>query len=321
MRGFRIAALLAVALGAAAALIWRAGAAPAMTADATEPPLGSPDACANYAGLPPGWPQAPHAGMRWIDAGEVQFGSARGYADERPVVDERVAGFWIDRTEVTNAQFEHFVNATGYVTTAERDGAAIFTVPAAPVAEGHWWRLEADASWRQPEGPGSDLAGRANHPVVNLSHADASAYAAWLGRELPSELEWEFAAKAGRSNEAADAALRDAQRRPLANFWQGLFPYDDRAEDGHAGRAPVGCFPANPNGLHDMIGNVWEWTRDAWAVRGEAPPADGIARFVIKGGSYLCSADYCMRARASSRQGQEADLPTGHVGFRTMLRR
>ncbi|HEY1075781.1 MAG TPA: SUMF1/EgtB/PvdO family nonheme iron enzyme, partial [Fontimonas sp.] len=149
--------------------------------------------------------------------------------------------------------------------------------------------------------------------------ADALAYAQWLGRDLPSEVEWEFAAKAGRDNETADATLRDAAKKPQANFWQGLFPYQDDVEDGYSGRAPVGCFAANPNGLHDMVGNVWEWTRDAY-VPGMGEALSGVPRQVIKGGSYLCAANYCERARASSRQGQEADLPTSHLGFRTVLR-
>ncbi len=284
--------------------------------------LGTPALCAAYSGLPPDWQQRREAGMRRIDGGEFVFGSDRGYPDERPVVHERVSGFWIDRTEVTNAQFAAFVDATGYVTLAEREGAAVFQSPEGPVAEGRWWRFDEGANWRQPEGAGSDLNGRANQPVVQVVYEDAQAYAQWLGRDLPTEREWEFAAKAGRDNERSDASLRDAQRRPLANFWQGLFPYDDRAEDGYPGRAPVGCFPANPNGLYDTVGNVWEWTSDPYTVRSHAAtvPAGGVEHRVIKGGSWLCSADYCMRARASSRQGQEVDLPISHVGFRTVLR-
>jgi formylglycine-generating enzyme required for sulfatase activity len=167
--------------------------------------------------------------------------------------------------------------------------------------------------------------------VVDVTYADAQAYAHWLGRELPSEAQWEYAAKAGRSNEDSDRALRDAQGRPLANFWQGMFPLQDKAEDGFAGRAPVGCYPANPAGLHDMVGNVWEWTTDFYtdgghAVNGgtveeplsAAPERGGVPRRVIKGGSYLCSADYCVRARASSRQPEEIDLPASHLGFRTI---
>jgi formylglycine-generating enzyme required for sulfatase activity len=169
--------------------------------------------------------------------------------------------------------------------------------------------------------------------VVNVSYRDALAYAHWLGRELPSEAQWEFAAKAGRNNETADRALRDAQGHPLANFWQGLFPYQDSAEDGYPGRAPVGCFPANPYGLHDMVGNVWEWTTDIYvshsvdgSERGASEAvsvssaSNGAQRNVIKGGSYLCSANYCVRARASSRQPEEVDLPASHLGFRTIAR-
>lgn len=278
--------------------------------------LGTPEQCRAYAGLPPGWPGDPQAGMQRLEGGSFVFGSKRGYAEEQPERSETVAGFWIDRSEVTNAQFAAFVAATGHVSSAERDGgSAVFIKPEelTGIEPGSWWKLKPGADWRHPEGPGSSIEGRAQEPVVNVSYADAQAYAKWLGHELPSEREWEYAAKAGRSNEAADSGLRDAQRKPLANFWQGLFPVHDGAEDGYAGRAPVGCFPANPNGLYDMVGNVWEWTTDQ---DGSATPV----RQVIKGGSFLCSSDYCTRARASSRQPQEADLPTSHLGFRTIQR-
>lgn len=313
-----IAMVVVLALGSAG-LWWLRDAERALTTQAAA--LGTRDACQTYDGLPPGWGQDPKAGMRWIAGGNVDVGSERGYADERPLRPTRVDGFWIDRTEVTNAQFDAFVRATGYVTSAERGGgAAVFREPPPGVevrGPADWWQLVDDASWRAPDGAGSSIAGRAHEPVVDISYADALAYAQWLGRELPSEAEWEFAAKAGRDNETADAAVRDAGNRPQANFWQGLFPYQDQVEDGYDGRAPVGCYAANPNGLYDMVGNVWEWTRDAYA--GEPPST--VPRQVIKGGSYLCASNYCSRARASSRQGQEADLPTSHVGFRTVLRR
>ncbi|HEY1075943.1 MAG TPA: SUMF1/EgtB/PvdO family nonheme iron enzyme [Fontimonas sp.] len=312
--------------GAAAVLVVAAGAwllicEQVRAGHAQRMALGTRAACAGYSGLPPGWGQDARAGMQWIAAGQVEFGSERGYADERPARPVAVQGFWIDRTEVTHAQFARFVQATGYVTSAERGGgAAVFREPPADAAvsgPADWWQLSNDAHWRQPDGAGSRA--QAQEPVVDVSYADALAYARWLGRDLPTEIEWEFAAKAGRDNETADAALRDAQRKPQANFWQGLFPYQDAVEDGYRGRAPVGCFAANPNGLYDMVGNVWEWTRDAYAGgAGETPFA--VPRYVIKGGSYLCAANYCERARASSRQGQEADLPTSHLGFRTVLR-
>jgi formylglycine-generating enzyme required for sulfatase activity len=295
------------------------------------PPLGTRTQCAVYRGLPPQWRSDPHAGMRRIAAGSFQFGSDRGYAEERPTGTQQVETFWIDRTEVTNAQFGSFVAATGYVTDAERsDGAAVFRSPglgdAMPTAAG-WWHLIKGADWKHPQGPDSNIIGREHEPVVDVTYADALAYARWLGHALPSEVEWEFAAKAGRSNEDTDRALRDAQGHPLANFWQGLFPFNDSGEDGFAGRAPVGCFPPNPYGLHDMIGNVWEWTTDRWLDHHLAVASANLNRSstdedrrVIKGGSFLCSVNYCMRARASSRQGQEADLPTSHIGFRTLAR-
>ncbi len=312
------------ALAVLAAMAWpRWQAHQAQRAGQADAALGTRAACAAYSGIPGAWGDEPMSGMRWVAAGSVDFGSEDGYADERPVRPVQAGGFWIDRTEVTNAQFASFVRATGYVTTAERGGgAAVFREPAADAelrSPADWWSLVTQASWRQPEGPGSGIEGRGHEPVVDVSYADAQAYAQWLGRELPSELEWEFAAKAGRDNASSDAALRDAQQQPQANFWQGLFPYDDQVEDGYRGRAPVGCYAANPYGLHDMVGNVWEWTRDAYAATIDEP-VSAVPRQVIKGGSYLCASNYCARARASSRQGQEADLPTSHLGFRTVLR-
>jgi len=188
--------------------------------------------------------------------------------------------------------------------------------------EGSWWHLDQQANWRHPDGARSSIEGRAHEPTVGVTYADATAYAHWLGHELPSEAQWEFAAKAGRGNDQADHSLRDAQGRPQANFWQGLFPLHDKAEDGYAGRAPVGCFASNPLGLHDMVGNVWEWTTDLYVSHGDAveqpPPRGSAVRHVIKGGSFLCADNYCVRARASSREGQEADLPASHLGFRTV---
>lgn len=293
--------------------------------------LGDRPRCTAYSGLPENWGRDPHAGMVRIAAGHFRLGSERGYAEELPSIDTRVAFFWIDRTEVTNAEFMAFVATTGYVTDAERQsGVAVFHVdPTQPVTPGSWWHLVDDADWRHPEGPDSNIDGRGHEPVVDVSYADALAYASWLHRTLPTEAQWEFAAKAGRDDVTSDQSLRDARGKPQANFWQGVFPVQDSSEDGYAGRAPVGCYPPDPNGLHDMVGNVWEWTRDVWqddhrkaatlADRESVMPArSGAPRRVIKGGSYLCSADYCVRARASSRQGEEQDLPAVHIGFRTI---
>ena len=291
-----------------------------------QPKLGDRANCAAYDGLPLGWPALAHAGMRPIAGGEFAPGSTRGYPDERPAAPSRLHAFWIDRTEVTNAQFAAFVAATGYVTEAERGGgAAVFGLHASPAAGAtvnRWWRLDAGANWRHPEGVGSRIDGRAHEPVVAVTYADAEAYARWLGHRLPTEAEWEWAAKAGLDNAQSDAGLRGADGEAGANFWQGLFPVDDRGDDGYAGRAPVGCFAANARGLHDMVGNVWEWTTDAYRDRAQDPAAAAVlpadAPRVIKGGSFLCAENYCVRARASSRQPQDIDLGADHIGFRTV---
>jgi formylglycine-generating enzyme len=290
--------------------------------------LGTPAACAQYGGVPSGFGGDRHAGMVRVVGGRFEMGSRHGYADERPAGQVAVEGFWIDRTEVTNAQFTAFVRATSYVTLPEREGgAAVFTPPAEDELgdEGmSWWRFERGASWRHPEGPASDLAGRDNQPVVQVTARDAAAYAAWLDHELPTEAQWEYAARAGLPDDRSKGAPRDAAGHPTANYWQGSFPAHDTHEDGYEGRAPVGCFPANAFGLHDVIGNVWEWTRDRYEghVEGHCPshaaaPTGGTPT-VVKGGSFLCSANFCSRYRAAARYPQEANLATGHVGFRTV---
>jgi formylglycine-generating enzyme required for sulfatase activity len=305
--------------------------------------LGTESLCAAASGLPPGWGSDARAGMVRVPDGEFVFGSTRGYPDERPASAhrEKVRGFWIDRTEVTNAQFERFVRATGYVTQAEREGAAVvFHRPGQEELEARpyaWWRYVRGANWKQPEGPSADgavpPAPPANQPVTMITRADALAYARWLGRDLPTEAEWEYAAKGGREDDALDAAPVDADGKPTANFWQGPFPLADAAQDGHAGLAPVGCYAANGFGLFDTIGNAWEWTGDAYTgarqphANGDpaaVAPGAGQRRpnepTVIKGGSFLCSPSYCVRYRASARESQEADLGASHIGFRTVLR-
>ncbi len=326
-RGLWVAGAALIAAVLAGAGIWAAdGYSPAGSELA---PLGDRSRCAAYSGLPQAWGEDRHAGMARIAGGDFGLGSQRGYGEERPVVRAHIAGFWIDRTEVTNAQFQSFVQATGYITEAERHpSAAVFRVdPNSALTPGSWWHLVEGADWRHPQGPGSDIAGRGHEPVVDVTYADAQAYARWLGHRLPDEAQWEYAAKAGRGDAEADRALRDAQGRPQANFWQGAFPLQDRGEDGFTGLAPVGCYAANPNGLQDMVGNVWEWTSDIYQdhhggglaeSQTVMPVRSGAPRRVIKGGSYLCSLDYCARARASSRQAEEFDLPAAHLGFRTI---
>lgn len=254
--------------------------------------------------------RAQHPGMIWIPAGTVEMGSDV-YPEEtrRAVV---VAGFWIDRTEVTNAQFAEFVRATNYVTLAERPGnagAAVFVMPSGNAdlsTAASWWSYVEGANWRHPGGPDTTIESRENFPVVAIAHEDALAFAKWKGRRLPTEAEWEHAARAG------DAQLPEREQPKDANTWQGVFPIIDTAEDGFTGIAPVGCFKPNAFGLHDMIGNVWEFTADLY--ENHTPPAH-----VIKGGSFLCAPNYCIRYRPAARQAQEDGLGTSHVGFRTVL--
>jgi len=305
--------------------------------------------CAAYSGLPTD--EGETAGMIFVPAGAFTMGSERHQPEERFTHVARVDGFWIDRHEVTNAQFKRFVEATGYVTLAERPvdpkshpdwpqemlvpGSTVFVPPKdAKGEDGRWWQYVAGANWRQPRGPGSSIAGRENHPVVHIAYDDALAYAQWLGRSLPTEAQWEFAARGGRDGEDDWSSAFDPEGKPIANSWQGIFPVLNTKEDGYAETAPVGCFPPNGYGLYDMIGNVWEWTSDwyrsghsrAVATNPKGPelvslriaPGQTPSR-VIKGGSYLCSMNYCSRYRPAARQPQENDLAAAHLGFRTVL--
>jgi formylglycine-generating enzyme len=280
--------------------------------------LGTRARCARFSGLPAG------DGMVQVPAGSLVPGSQHGYSEERG--DGRaieVAAFQIDRTEVTNAQFARFVRATGYVTEAERSGSApVFHTPTQAeleLREYAWWTQVEGANWRHPRGPGSSA--QPNHPVVQVTYADALAYARWLGRSLPTELQWEYAAKAGRSDEALRHEPRNGAGRPSANFWQGDFPLVNAREDGFAEHAPVGCFEPNAFGLHDMLGNVWEWTADPYTA--SHSEVDGcsssLAGLTIKGGSFLCSANFCARYRVAARHMQEPTQPAMHLGFRTVL--
>jgi formylglycine-generating enzyme required for sulfatase activity len=255
--------------------------------------------------------------MVWVPGGRFTMGADPRYPEEGPAREVVVEGFWMARTEVTNAEFARFVAATGYRTAAERDppalpgappemrlpGSAVFRVPTPD--NRNWWAWMPGASWRHPSGPGSTIDGRARDPVVQVTYDDAAAYARWAGMSLPSEEQWEYAARAGAP---ALSEPKDAAGTPVANYYQGVFPARDTGADGFTTRAPVGCFQANAFGLHDMIGNVWEWTT------AEARP--GQPMNVIKGGSFLCAANYCARYRPAARQFQERDLGTDHIGFR-----
>jgi formylglycine-generating enzyme required for sulfatase activity len=302
--------------------------------------------CERYSGLPtPAAHQGtgPHAGlpagMVALPGGRFMMGSERFYPEERPRREVQVHPFAIQRHEVTNAQFASFVKATGYRTVAERalaphqfphlsaqqrqPGSLVFLQPSkardrgTPGAGWHWM---AGASWRAPAGPGSAIEGREHHPVVHVAFEDAMAYARWAGQDLPTEAEWEYAARGALIDAdytwGNDPRARDPKGRPLANHWQGPFPMNDLAEDGYRGQAPVGCFPPNGFGLFDMAGNVWELTKDDYADAGG--PMAGMK--VAKGGSYLCADDFCGRYRPAARTPHGLDTGMQHVGFRTVWR-
>lgn len=301
-------------------------------------------------------------GMAWIDGGDFLMGSDDEYPEEAPAHRVAVDGFWIDRTCVTNSQFANFVDATGYVTFAERPAkaedytdatpdqlkpaSAVFAPPSGPVNLARpylWWDYVAGADWRHPQGPDSSIEAIMDHPVVHIASEDAEAYANWAGKELPSEAEWEFAARGGRDGERyAWGSEFTPKGEHLANTWQGDFPTQNLLLDGYMWTSPVGSYPPNGYGLSDMIGNVWEWTADWYRDHGKvgksccAPrnPRGGTAddsrdvagafpsqpRRVLKGGSFLCAPNYCRRYRPAARLAQPVDTTTCHVGFRCVVR-
>ena len=295
-------------------------------------------------------------GMALIPAGRFTQGAAAVNPEEGPPRPTRVGAFWIDRTEVTNADFARFVRATGYVTLAERPldparypglageqlkpSGIVFVGDVARGDEdpARWWRVAPGADWRHPQGPGSSIAHKDGWPVVQVAQADALAYARWLGRDLPTEAEWEYAARGGLDGARYTWGDRPPDlNAPQANVWQGPFPQVDAGTDGYKARAaPVGCFPANGYGLFDMAGNVWEWTNDWYRPGLDPTDADnprgplartaydprepGEPRHVIKGGSFLCADDYCYRYRPPAREAGPTDTGSDHVGFRTVLR-
>ena len=282
--------------------------------------------------------------MARVPGGLLRMGSNRHYREESPVRDVPVSGFWMDRAPVTNHAFAPFVTETGYRTVAEippdphtypgaapellRAGSTVFQPPA-PRPEGQaWWAFVPGAQWRTPDGaaphPGPD------HPVVHIAYDDALAYAAWAGKALPTEAEWEWAAWGGAGETEfvwGDTLAPDGQYR--ANIWQGRFPFENLAEDGRACTSPVGRYPPNGYGLLDMIGNVWEWTASTWSSNPAgagrrcctpASPGAPAGRRVIKGGSHLCAPNHCRRYRPPARQPQDEDTGTTHLGFRCIQR-
>ena len=301
--------------------------------------------------------------MGSVPGGTFRMGSFDHYPEEAPVRSVAVDGFWADRFPVTNQEFAQFVGETGRVTVAERPldpedfpgappenlvpGSLVFARTAGPVDLRHlsqWWTWTPGACWKHPEGPRSSLAGRADHPVVHVAFDDAQAYADWAGKELPTEAEWELAARGGLDAATftwGDEAEEEGQK--LANYWHGDFPW--RPDDGYGTTSSTGSYPANGFGLFDMAGNVWEWTTDWYAERqredSDKPccvprnplggrleesydplqPQFQVPRRVIKGGSFLCADSYCLRYRPAARRPQMVDTGMSHIGFRCIVRR
>ncbi|MGY8633756.1 formylglycine-generating enzyme family protein [Bradyrhizobium sp. 14AA] len=302
--------------------------------------------------------------MVFIPGGTFRMGSDHHYPEEAPSHRVSVDGFWIDRTPVTNRQFKQFVEATGHVTEAQivpgpndypgalkemlYAGSLVFS-PLPRITDlidgSQWWSFMRGANWRHPYGPGSDIEGLDDHPIVHVSFSDATAYARWAGKDLPTEAEWEFAARGGLDGEEfawGDALMPGGKH--MANLWQGKFPVQNLGEDGFERTSPVMAFPPNGYGLYDMIGNVWEWTSDWWSARHAAEaakpccipqnprggredasydprlPNTGIPRKVLKGGSHLCAPNHCRRYRPAARHAEPIDTSTSHIGFRCVAR-
>jgi formylglycine-generating enzyme required for sulfatase activity len=306
--------------------------------------------------------KAPFPDMVWVPGGEYVMGSDKHYPEEAPAHSVRVGGFWMDKYLVTNIEYGKFAQETGYVTVAEGvpnaedypgalpemlvPGSTVFVKPTQRVDTRNaynWWRWVPGADWKHPLGPDSSLKKRGNHPVVQLAYEDVMAYAAWVGKELPTEAEWEFACRGGlEEKEFAWGDEFAPNGKMMANTWQGEFPYKNLLLDGYEGTSPIGEFPANGYGLVDIIGNVWEWTTDYYltkhAVKHSCCTVDNprvidptgsqdpsmpnitIPRRVIKGGSHLCAPNYCYRYRPAARMAQAIDTGTNHIGFRLIVR-
>lgn len=315
-------------------------------------------------GITPGGADSTHAGMLWVKGGEFDMGGAdgEGGSDELPVHTVKLNGFWIDRTEVTNDQFKKFVDATHYVTTAERapdweelkkqlppgtprpsadmlqPSSLVFTPPQHAVDlhdVSQWWSWVKGADWKHPDGPASSLEGKGNYPVVHISWFDAVAYARWAGKRLPTEAEWEYAARGGRQREPYPWGTESIDKgKPKANTWQGHFPDVNSGSDGFSGLAPVASYMPNAFGLYDMAGNVWEWCSDwydavyyqrtgkqvsdnpAGPAVANDPMEPNVPKKVVRGGSFLCNAVYCKGYRVSSRMKTSPDSGLENTGFR-----
>jgi formylglycine-generating enzyme len=326
-----------------------------MTVDARPSPRDTP--------IPPNSPNTRN--MVWIPGRSFLMGSDDFYPEERPVHEVAVDGFWMDEHQVTVAEWRRFVKASNHVTMAERPldpadypdadpsllvpGSLVFHRTRGPVPLDNymnWWSYVPGASWRHPEGPGSTLDGRDRHPVTHVAWEDVAAYAAWAGKELPTEAEWEFAARGGLEGKVYTWGDEFAPRgKMMANTWQGEFPWENQLLDKFERTSPVGTFPPNGFGLYDMAGNVWEWTADFYTPQhDEEPrhaccgpatnprvtspdksfetgrPGEHIPRRVVKGGSHLCAPNYCLRYRPAARQAQAVETSTGHIGFRCVVR-
>lgn len=302
-----------------------------------------------------------------ITGGKFLMGSENFYPEEKPVREVTVSDFWIDKYQVTNEQFRKFTDETGYITVAERPlnpddypgalaenlipGSLVFQKSKGPVNLSdyrNWWIWVPGANWKNPKGPDSSINGREKYPVVHIAYEDAEAYAKWIGKDLPTEAEWEYAARGGLDGKNFTWGDEDVQyTQPMANSWQGEFPYQNLLIDDYEGSSPVGSFAPNGYGLYDMAGNVWEWTSD-WYLRNinettekyktccspainprvispdgsydECQPNIKIPRKVIKGGSHLCAPNYCLRYRPAARQPQMIDTGMIHLGFRCIVR-
>jgi formylglycine-generating enzyme required for sulfatase activity len=291
-------------------------------------------------------------GMALVEGGSFTMGAGAVYPEELPNVQRDIKSFYMDRHEVTNLQFAEFVAATGYVTLAEKapsaenypdippeyliPGSVVFVKLSQAVEAAsftNWWHFTEGANWKHPLGPASNIEGREHFPVIHIAYEDALAYANFKGHRLPTEAEYEYASRGGLDGaKYATGSTLTHNGAYIANTWQGLFPFNDTAQDGYQGLAPVGCYPQNAFGIHDLIGNVWEWTQSVYYPRHFAtneqpanlPPQGydekqpGIAVGVIKGGSYLCAEDFCMRYRPAARHAQDTGLGTSHIGFRTV---